>query len=172
MSANGTTNGYGPQFNFQMPGLRMTGPLPSVNNTAEAMSYPYQINDQDVLLDKNDNEIAYFRSIDANGVVSVDRRRCVPEPEPTIEEIVDKRYVTKDDFATFIASFNEFRKEISDNVRKLAESGCNTTDEYVSTDGTTAQGSKRQVVHAAKRPKSAANAVIYDAAESTVKSGG
>lgn len=148
-----------PTLNFQMNGYQPFGPIPKVSSNAEAMKYPSQPGNEDVLFDTNDNEIAYFRSTDVNGVVSVDRRRCVPEPEPTIQEMADQRYVSKDDFKEFLATFNDFRKEITDNVRKLTEAGASISAVAANSKSSgandeTAPRVQKQVIHAAKRPKS------------------
>ena len=151
-----------PTLNLNMNGYQPYGPIPKVASTADAIKYPSQLGNEDVLFDTNDPEIAYFRSTDVNGVVSVDRRRCIPEPEPTIQEMADQRYVSKDDFKEFLATFNDFRKEISDNVRKLAETGtgiatftANDTSNVQSAVNDASTGRvQKQVIHAAKRPKS------------------
>ena len=64
-----------------------TSEIPKVSCVADASRYPGRAGTQDVLLDQNDPEIAYFRLIDANGFVQVDRRRCLPEPEPSLEAL-------------------------------------------------------------------------------------
>ena len=157
-----------PTLNFQMNGYQPFGPIPKASCTADALKYPAQAGNEDVLFDTNDPEIAYFRSTDVNGVVSVDRRRCTPEPEPTIQEMADQRYVSKEDFSKFMASFEEFRKEMKEDVRKLTETGVvgatfaanNTSDASDAESGTVCgdeeavRGLQKQVVHAAKRPKS------------------
>ena len=109
----------------------------------------------DIALPFIGKEIAYFRSIDVNGVVSVDRRRCKSEPEPTFEEIVDQRYVTKQDFAAFLATFDQFRKEMNDNVRELTNIGAGNaaSDTTTAANDEITSGNKKQVIHAAKRPK-------------------
>lgn len=148
-----------PTLNFNMNGYQPFGPIPKVSSTADALKYPTQLGNEDVLFDTNDPEIAYFRSTDVNGVVSVDRRRCIPEPEPTIQEMADQRYVSKDDFKEFLATFNDFRKEMTDNVRKLTEAGASISavaanSKSSGADDETAPRVQKQVIHAAKRPKS------------------
>ena len=102
-----------PMINF--PGVSIPSvELPKVTCVADATRYPYKPGSEDVLLDVNDPEIAYFRKIDANGFVQVDRRRCVPEPEPTIEELNDRKYLSKDEFQSF-------REEMLEHVRVLTD---------------------------------------------------
>lgn len=96
--------------------------LPKVSSTSEAKYYPGKAGTQDVLLDINDNSIAYFRQIDVSGNVSIDRRRCISEPELTQEEKNDMKYLSKQEFKQFIDEFKSFREELSENVRSIAES--------------------------------------------------
>ena len=103
-----------------------TSEIPKVSCVADASRYPGRAGTQDVLLDQNDPEIAYFRLIDANGFVQVDRRRCLPEPEPTQEQINDARYLSRDEFRSFMDEFKSFREEMSQNVRVLT-SAADTT---------------------------------------------
>lgn len=151
------TSTFSPNINFQIPGVAAGGPLKSVSSTAEALQMPGLPSSQDVLLDTNDPEIAYFRQIDANGKVAIDRRRCVSEPEPTIEELVDQKYVSKSDM-------DEFREEMRQNVRELTESinriAAGITTATAQSDSSYAEADGRDekpVIHAAKRPKSASN---------------
>ena len=99
--------------------------LPKVSSTTEAKCFRGKAGSQDVLLDINDSDIAYFRQIDVNGNVFVDRRRCISEPELTQEEKNDMRYVSKKEFEDFMTEFKSFRKELSDNVRELTKSNTN-----------------------------------------------
>lgn len=149
---------FSPNINFQIPGYSGGGPLKSVSSTAEALQMPGLPSSQDVLLDTNDPEIAYFRQIDANGKVAIDRRRCVSEPEPTIEELVDQKYVSKSDM-------DEFREEMRQNVRELTESinriAAGVTAAATESNAGNAEADGRDekpVIHAAKRPKSSGNA--------------
>ena len=96
--------------------------LPKVPCTAEAKNFYGKAGTQDVLLDTSDPEIAYFRQIDVNGNVLVDRRRCISEPEPTQQEINDKRYLSKEEFSLFMDEFKAFREEMNNNVRVFTES--------------------------------------------------
>ena len=111
----------GPTLNLQgvNPLVAFTTELPKVPCVADAKQYPSKPGSEDVLLDQNDPDIAYFRRIDTNGFVQVDRRRCVPEPEPTQEELNDKRYLSREEFTHFMDQFDSFRKEMSENVRVL-----------------------------------------------------
>lgn len=113
-----------PTINLQVPSVMppLFGPIPKVKSTDEALRYPAQRGNEDVLFDENDPQIAYFRSTDANGYVQVDRRRCISEPEPTPEEIADQRYLSRGEFSSFIDSFNQFREEMMSNVRELTKS--------------------------------------------------
>lgn len=149
---------FSPNINFQIPGYSGGGPLKTVSSTAEALQTPGLPGSQDVLLDTNDPEIAYFRQIDVNGKVAIDRRRCVSEPEPTIEEIADQKYVSK-------ADMDAFREEMRLNVRELTESINRIAAGFAATaaepDASNAEADGRDakpVIHAAKRPKSAGNA--------------
>lgn len=159
--------GYSPTINFQLPGLANNGPLRMVSSTAEALQTPGLPGSQDVLLDTNDPEIAYFRQIDSTGGVAVDRRRCVAEPEPSIEEIVDKKYVSKSDM-------DEFREETRRNVRELTESinriaagvAAITAQQSGTVDATAVGGDEKTVIHAAKRPKPSNSASANDRAKS------
>lgn len=118
-----------PTINSQVPSIMppLYGPIPKVKSTDEALRYPAQRSNEDVLFDENDPQIAYFRSTDANGYVQVDRRRCISEPEPTAEEIADQRYLSRSEFSNFIDSFNQFREEMMSNVRELTKSVQTTT---------------------------------------------
>ena len=94
--------------------------LPHVGSTAEAKTYPAKAGTQDVLLDTNDAEIAYFRQVDVNGNIQIDRRRCVSEPEPTQQELNDKRYLSKEEFGNFMDEFKAFREEMRTSVRAIS----------------------------------------------------
>ena len=110
----------GPVTNLQgLNPLTFTTELPKVTCVADAKQYPGRNGTEDVLLDQNDPEIAYFRKIDTNGFIQVDRRRCLAEPEPTQEELNDKRYLSREEFAAFMDQFKSFREEMSENVRVL-----------------------------------------------------
>ena len=93
--------------------------LPKVSSTAEAKFYPSKAGTQDVLLDVNDNSIAYFRQIDVNGNVFVDRRRCLSEPELTQEQRNDMKYVSKEEFKDLMNEIKSLREELSNNVREF-----------------------------------------------------
>lgn len=156
----GVTSGlptYTPSVQLQFPAFNSFGPLQKVASTAEALAFRGMPGSEDVLLDTNDPEIAYFRQIDASGNVYIDRRRCVAEPEPTIEEIADQKYASKIDV-------DEFREEMRTNVRELTESinriaaGLATlTAKPDGTNEAAAPANERPVIHAAKRPRPAAN---------------
>ena len=95
--------------------------LPRVASTAEAKTYHGKAGTQDVLLDISDPEIAYFRQIDVNGNIQIDRRRCVSEPEPTQQELNDKRYLSREEFGSFMDEFKSFREEMRNSVRAISE---------------------------------------------------
>lgn len=115
---NVSLQGFNP--NGMLNAYAHTSEIPKVSSVADASRYPGKAGTQDVLLDTSDPEIAYFRLIDVNGFVQVDRRRCVPEPELTQEQINDARYLSKEEFKSFIDEFRTFREEMSNNVRVLA----------------------------------------------------
>lgn len=124
----------GPSINLQgfnpngmISAVAQTAEIPKVGSVADASRYPGKAGTQDVLLDLNDPEIAYFRMIDVNGFVQVDRRRCIAEPEPTQEQINDARYLSKEEFKTFMDDFKTFREEMSENVRVLAAAATAST---------------------------------------------
>ena len=94
--------------------------IPKVSSVADAMRYPGKAGSEDVLLDTNDSEIAYFRQIDANGFVRVDRRRCIAEAEPTQQDLYDARYLSREEFREFMDQFKEFREEMNNNVRIIS----------------------------------------------------
>lgn len=128
----------GPNINLQginpngiFSAVAQTAEIPKVSNVADASRYPAKAGTQDVLLDTNDPEIAYFRQIDVNGFVQVDRRRCVPEPEPTQEQINDQKYLSRKEFTDFMDEFRSFRKEMTDNVRVFS-AGAVTTPATIS----------------------------------------
>ena len=102
--------------------------IPKVQTVADASRYPAKPNSEDVLLDSNDPDIAYFRKTDANGFVQVDRRRCIPEPEPTQQDLNDARYLSREEFSNFMNEFAAFRKEMSDNVRVLTATATKTSN--------------------------------------------
>lgn len=105
--------------------------IPKVTCVAEAKQYPSKPGTEDVLLDQNDPDIAYFRRIDTNGFVQIDRRRCIPESEPTQEELNDKRYLSREEFSNFMDQFKSFREEMSENVRVLtAAATANSNKSY------------------------------------------
>ena len=149
----------GPNINLQginpngiFSAVAQTAEIPKVSNVADASRYPAKAGTQDVLLDTNDPEIAYFRQIDVNGFVQVDRRRCVPEPEPTQEQINDQKYLSRKEFTDFMEEFRSFRKEMSNNVRVFAESDapsstCNTNE-------SSSKGSKVTIPGNSKRSQS------------------
>lgn len=112
----------GPTMNLQgfSPIAMPISELPKVTCVADAKQYPGKNGSEDVLLDQNDPDLAYFRRIDSNGFVQVDRRRCIAEPEPTQEELNDKRYLSREEFTSFMDQFKAFREEMSENVRVLA----------------------------------------------------
>lgn len=102
-----------------LPTMQMTNgvrEIPKVKNTQEAKEYPSAPNTQDVLLDANDEYIAYFRQMDANGFPSIERVRCIPEPEMTQQQVDDQRYVTLDRFATFEAETKEALKNVQQSI--------------------------------------------------------
>lgn len=130
MSAQlGVTSGVGtavpPTIQFQlpqqtvMPHYQYIGAIPKVKSTSEAVQFRSIPGNEDVLFDVNDPQIAYFRSTDVNGIVTVDRRRCLPEPELTPEEKADQKYLSKEEFNGFIRSFDSFREEMMQNVRAI-----------------------------------------------------
>ena len=99
--------------------------IPKVTCVADARQYPSKAGSEDVLFDQNDPDIAYFRRIDSNGFVQVDRRRCISEPEPTQEELNDQRYLSRQEFAEFMAQFQSFREEMNANVRAISAAAGN-----------------------------------------------
>lgn len=145
----------GPNINLQglnpngiFSAVAQTAEIPKVSNVADASRYPAKAGTQDVLLDTNDPEIAYFRQIDVNGFVQVDRRRCVPEPEPTQEQLNDQKYLSRKEFSDFMEEFRSFRKEMTNNVRILpdtsnAEGSLNTESNNRSSKVTIPGNSKR-----------------------------
>ena len=96
--------------------------IPKVASVADATRYPGKAGSEDVLFDTNDPEIAYFRQIDINGFVRVDRRRCIAEAEPTQQDLYDMRYLSREEFRNFMDEFKDFREEIRNNVRVQSES--------------------------------------------------
>lgn len=143
----------GPTINVnplgQFTGVVQTAEIPKVANVADASRYPGKAGTQDVLLCSNDPEIAYFRLIDANGFVQVDRRRCIAEPEPTQEQINDSKYLSRKEFTDFMNEFRSFREEMNSNVRVLTATNQTTddtaADESYGKHNTNASGSKVSV---------------------------
>ena len=115
-----TINLQGINPNGMLGAVAQTAEIPKVSSVADAMRYPAKAGTEDVLLCTNDPEIAYFRKTDVNGFVQVDRRRCVAESEPTVEELNDRKYLSKDEFKSFTEEFKSFREEMNEHVRVLA----------------------------------------------------
>ena len=125
--------------NLQIPQYGSQRKIPKIKNTSEAERYPALPDSQDVLLDANDEYVAYFREIDANGFVHVERVRCVPEPEvQTFENVNGDKYVTASEFKEVVSSL----KEDMENVRK-------TIYECFSGTATESRGRNRHRHHAA-----------------------
>lgn len=103
---------------LNLNGAFITGQtIPKVRGTDEASKYPTPPNTEVVLLDGADDTILYIKKTDANGYGTVTRCRYYEDPEPTQQEINDKRYITIDEF-------NKFREEMLNAVRSV--SGNNT----------------------------------------------
>lgn len=163
---------YNSTVQFQLPGLNTTGPLQKVANTAEAFSFRGMPGSEDVLLDVNDPEIAYFRHIDVNGNVYVDRRRCIAEPEPTIEEIADQKYASKTDVEEFREEMRNNVRELTESINRIAAGLANLAAKPDGTNETAAAANERTVIHAAKRPRPAANVATASEYQSQSKTGG
>lgn len=105
-----------PTINFNNIGAFMQGQtLPKVHGTTEADKYPTPINSEVVILDADDDSIAYYKTTDVNGYSKVVRKRWFDDPEPTQEEINDQKYLT-------IEEFNTFKKEVLNGQQAILES--------------------------------------------------
>ena len=105
-----------PTINFNNMGAFIQGQtIPKVHGSSEANRYPTPINSEVVLLDDEDDSIIYYKKTDVNGYSTVSRKRWFDDPEPTQEEINDKKYLT-------INEFNEFKKEVLNGQRAILES--------------------------------------------------
>ena len=106
-----------PFFGFN-PGAIITGQqIPRVKGMEEARNYPTPPNTEVILLDADDETILYFKKTDANGYCTVERHRHYPDPEPTQQELNDKRYVTVE---TFNQTINQFKEEMLNAITSTA----------------------------------------------------
>lgn len=99
-----------PFFNFNSGAYISGQQIPRVKSIDEARNYPCPPNTEVILMDSEDETVLYFRKTDANGYATVERHRHYPDPEPTQQEINDKRYITVD-------TFNQFKEEILSEIR-------------------------------------------------------
>lgn len=104
-----TPNLY-PSINFSLPNINYIS-VPRVKSTEEAKQYPLGPNSEQVLFNSEDNSVLYLKKTDAQGFPSVERYRYYPDPEPTQQEINDKRYVT-------IEEFNSLKEELLNAARQ------------------------------------------------------
>ena len=119
--------------------------IPKVASVADATRYPGKAGSEDVLFDTTDPEIAYFRQIDINGFVRVDRRRCIAEAEPTQQDLYDARYLSREEFRDFMDQFKEFREEMKNNVRVQSESAGTNSANSANTQNKQRSGSNSSI---------------------------
>lgn len=118
-------------INFNNISALMPGQmLPSVHGTSEAEKYPTPNNSEVVLKDSDDDTLLYIKTTDINGFGKVRRLRCYEDPEPTIQDLNDRRYVTIDDFNAFKAELSKKLEDAITNGRSSRQpnDGANSED--------------------------------------------
>lgn len=147
--------------------------LSSVKNTSEAERYPMGLNAQDVLLDANDPDIAYFRQSDQNGFVQVERCRCVPEPElvPT-QQIDTSQYVTQDAFNNFANSMEEAIKNVQQSINDVLAANSGKYRSNRRPNQSRNAGSQGNVQGSFSQQESVGNVAAFNAAQSNVNPNG
>lgn len=111
--------------------------LPSVHGTSEAEKYPTPNNSEVVLKDADDDTLLYIKTTDVNGFGKVKRMRCYEDPEPSIQDLNDQRYVTIEDF-------NKFKKEMKEILDSGRNNGRQSNDGANSEDKRYEKGGNRK----------------------------
>lgn len=95
----------------------------SLHGTAEVDKYPIPNNSEVAFKDADDDTLMYIKTTDANGFGKVKRLRYYEDPEPTEQELNDRRYVTIEDF-------NKFKSEIKEILNNGRNSGQSNDGAY------------------------------------------
>lgn len=91
--------------------------VPRVKGTKEAENYPSSPGSESVYFDAEQEDIIYIKVTEKNGFSRTVRYHCYEEPEPTTEDILKNDFITKDEFASFVNEFRDFRKEMMQNAQ-------------------------------------------------------